>query len=395
MESSTRFLEVSTTISGWWAALLYGSKKGSIVSLGVYSKDLDLKINKRITDNNSTTAAELAAIDEAIKTIQEKKIESENIVILTDSLAATISIKNPNKTNARQDLTESINIRANDLQEKNQTQVQICWIPAHCNIEGNEKADKQAKLGLSSKTRRKTGLGPSEVKSIINQYKNKMWQDMWTNNPKGRFFHAIAPQVGGDEGSLALVIGHQGTGGDEGSVALVIGHQGTGGDEGSVALVIGHQGTGGDEGSVALVIGHQGTGGDEGSVALVIGHQGTGGDEGSVALVIGHQGTGGDEGSLALVIGHQGTGGDEGSLALVIGHQGTGGDEGSVALVIGHQGTGGDEGSLALVIGHQGTGGDEGSVALVIGHQGTGGDEGSLALVIGHQGTGGVGSKVG
>ncbi|RUS68448.1 hypothetical protein EGW08_023790, partial [Elysia chlorotica] len=171
-----------------------GSKKGSIVSLGVYSKDLDLKINKRITDNNSTTAAELAAIDEAIKTIQEKKIESENIVILTDSLAATISIKNPNKTNARQDLTESINIRANDLQEKNQTQVQICWIPAHCNIEGNEKADKQAKLGLSSKTRRKTGLGPSEVKSIINQYKNKMWQDMWTNNPKGRFFHAIAPQ---------------------------------------------------------------------------------------------------------------------------------------------------------------------------------------------------------
>ncbi|RUS78168.1 hypothetical protein EGW08_014077 [Elysia chlorotica] len=172
-----------------------GSKKGSIVSLGVYSKDLDLKINKRITDNNSTTAAELAAIDEAIKTIQEKKIESENIVILTDSLAATLSIKNPNKTNARQDLTESINIRANDLQEKNQTQVQICWIPAHCNIEGNEKADKQAKLGLSSKTRRKTGLGPSEVKSIINQYKNKKWQDMWTNNPKGRFFHAIAPQT--------------------------------------------------------------------------------------------------------------------------------------------------------------------------------------------------------
>ncbi|RUS76984.1 hypothetical protein EGW08_015241, partial [Elysia chlorotica] len=184
----------STTISSRPDRLRDGSKKGSIVSLGVYSKDLDLKINKRITDNNSTTAAELAAIDEAIKTIQEKKIESENIVILTDSLAATLSIKNPNKTNARQDLTESINIRANDLQEKNQTQVQICWIPAHCNIEGNEKADKQAKLGLGSKTRRKTGLGPSEVKSIINQYKNKMWQDMWTNNPKGRFFHAIAPQ---------------------------------------------------------------------------------------------------------------------------------------------------------------------------------------------------------
>ncbi|RUS83951.1 hypothetical protein EGW08_008306 [Elysia chlorotica] len=144
--------------------------------------------------DNSTTAAELAAIDEALKTIQEKKMERENIVILTDSLAATLSIKNTNKTNARQDLTESINIRANDLQEKNQTQVQICWIPAHCNIEGNEKADQQAKLGLSSKTRRKTGLGPSEVKSIINQYKNKKWQDMWTNNPKGRFFHAIAPQ---------------------------------------------------------------------------------------------------------------------------------------------------------------------------------------------------------
>ena len=40
---------------------------------------------------------------------------------------------------------------------------QICWIPAHCGIEGNEKADQEAKKGLDSETKLNTGLGKKEI----------------------------------------------------------------------------------------------------------------------------------------------------------------------------------------------------------------------------------------
>ncbi|RUS84554.1 hypothetical protein EGW08_007649, partial [Elysia chlorotica] len=37
-------------------------------------------------------------------------------------------------------------------------------------------------------------LGSSKVR-MLRLVKYKKWQDMWTNNPEGRFFHAIAPQT--------------------------------------------------------------------------------------------------------------------------------------------------------------------------------------------------------
>ena len=52
--------------------------------------------------------AELAAISEAINEIKEKAEQKDKLVILTDSLAASISITNYDKPQARQDLTEEI-----------------------------------------------------------------------------------------------------------------------------------------------------------------------------------------------------------------------------------------------------------------------------------------------
>ena len=67
---------------------------------------MEIKINKKIKNHNSIMTAELVAIREAINKIEKKAVRQDKIVILMDSLAASISLKNQNKPQARQDLTE-------------------------------------------------------------------------------------------------------------------------------------------------------------------------------------------------------------------------------------------------------------------------------------------------
>ena len=52
--------------------------------------------------------AELVAIIEALNEIEKKAARKDKIVILTDSLAASISLQNHHKQQTRQDLTEEI-----------------------------------------------------------------------------------------------------------------------------------------------------------------------------------------------------------------------------------------------------------------------------------------------
>ena len=136
-----------------------GSKKENAVGLGIYSNDLEIKINKKITNRSSNMTAELVVIKEALNEIEKKAVRKDKIVILTDSLAASISLKDHNKPQARQDLTEEITEKIHLLRHQKEIIIQICWVPAHCGIEGNEKADQEAKEELDSKTKINTGLG--------------------------------------------------------------------------------------------------------------------------------------------------------------------------------------------------------------------------------------------
>ena len=151
-----------------------GSKKENAVGLGIYSNDLEIKINKKITSRSSIMTAELVAIREALNEIEKKAVRKDKIVILTDSLAASISLKNHNKPQARQDLTEEITEKIHRLRHQKEIITQICWIPAHCGIEGNEKADQEAKEGLDSKTKLNMGLGKKAIYSIIKKTQNKI-----------------------------------------------------------------------------------------------------------------------------------------------------------------------------------------------------------------------------
>ncbi|GFN85288.1 ribonuclease h1 [Plakobranchus ocellatus] len=74
--------------------------------------------------------------------------------------------------------------------------VELCWIPAHCGIQGNEKADGEAKLGLDREHTIHTRIGKTEIKSIINKKMKEEWQNMWDRKTKGNFFRKLVPKVG-------------------------------------------------------------------------------------------------------------------------------------------------------------------------------------------------------
>ena len=142
-----------------------GSKKENAVGIGIYSNDLEIKINKKITNNSSIMTSELVATREALNEMEKKATRKDKIVVLTDSLAASIFLKNHHKQQARQDLTEEITKKIHILRHRKEITTQICWIPAHCGIEGNEKADQEAKGGLDSETKLNTRLGKKEIYS--------------------------------------------------------------------------------------------------------------------------------------------------------------------------------------------------------------------------------------
>jgi len=142
------------------------SKSENNVGIAIIHKDE--VITYKLPTKCFIYSAEAIAILKAFEYALGK--QNQNFIILIDSLSAISSIANTHKPN---DIAKKIHPLISSHLSKGNV-VKIMWIPGHSSIEGNEKADIQAKHTASSTSLDITPLTTSQdtIRTInIYQYK--------------------------------------------------------------------------------------------------------------------------------------------------------------------------------------------------------------------------------
>ena len=96
----------------------------------------------------SIFTAELVAIQRALQYVYGRGPFSRPIVVLSDSMAGLMAIKN--RSGGREDLVDSILALVRGIEEEGGS-VEFQWVPSHVGVAGNERADRAAKASASGK----------------------------------------------------------------------------------------------------------------------------------------------------------------------------------------------------------------------------------------------------
>ena len=135
--------------------------------------------------------AELKAIRSALQIISEDCDNPNppcvnNIVIFTDSQSAIQAIAQ--MQHHKQPIVTDILTTANKLHNQNDVETSIQWIPGHCDIPGNDRADTLARQG-TSKTQHDEQISYATSKQIVQTKYRKIWHDMWARGNTGRIYY--------------------------------------------------------------------------------------------------------------------------------------------------------------------------------------------------------------
>ncbi|MGL5072521.1 MAG: ribonuclease H family protein, partial [Aeromonas salmonicida] len=140
--------------------------------------------------NASNYDGELKAIKLALEMVRE--LPDKNIAIISDSKAAIQAIASKESMDCEVRQCKVLLLRLyNESKE-----VVLQWIPAHCEVYGNEKADYLAKRGskmpqvpknlshTAVKAHFSTAIKKKVQKEWVNKGKDKLWQEITTGNVK-------------------------------------------------------------------------------------------------------------------------------------------------------------------------------------------------------------------
>ena len=119
---------------------------------------------------SSNFRAEACALLEAIKTLNSSEQLPSNTVILTDCKSMLQSVQGSRDQNQ---LMQSIRRELTSLSQK--TNLVMQWIPAHCDIKGNEEADRLSKEG-SKASQEDHPIPYSEAKTLIRNCFHSSWR---------------------------------------------------------------------------------------------------------------------------------------------------------------------------------------------------------------------------
>lgn len=146
------------------------SDPGCYVGFAVYSPNLKLIIQKKLSSHVSVFTAEAFAIYYAISTIIDRKIRSSSI--FSDSLSAITSIladkaifpTNYVVAHIRSLLFDAFSVGLD---------IFLIWIPAHVGIIGNETVDRLAKMAIRSGDLLKSALPSSDIATVASEKARK------------------------------------------------------------------------------------------------------------------------------------------------------------------------------------------------------------------------------
>ena len=137
-----------------------------------------------LTNNASIFQAELIAIEQAAQfTLTLPGIQDKYIKIFSDSQAALQALQSNTCTANTTKLThEALNVLGASAK-----QLRLTWVNAHVGLDGNELADKYAKLGKVDHTNQiQTTTTRKEVRNLIQEFMYHKWREKWTSLKKCR-----------------------------------------------------------------------------------------------------------------------------------------------------------------------------------------------------------------
>lgn len=154
-----------------------GSKTDTGSGFGIYSTNPQINISSSLGKNTTITQAETCAIIETCNILNSNGTHNKTINICSDSQASLKSINGHCFTSKLMiDCIDSLKSLSNS------NRVNLLWVPAHSNVEGNEKADNLARIGSKTPVNGPEptiGITYSTQRSLIRDFYVTQHQKLW------------------------------------------------------------------------------------------------------------------------------------------------------------------------------------------------------------------------
>ena len=150
-----------------------GSKSNAGVGFGVFSEEFSRK--GALPGIASNFTAELTGILSAVKTIATLQGNARNFTIFCDSKSVLQSIES---FNSKHPIIFK-NLEWLFLIQKRGKIINFCWVPAHVDITGNERADRLAKEAAVNSIPRPYPIPSSDFIPAIAKEIRELWQFCW------------------------------------------------------------------------------------------------------------------------------------------------------------------------------------------------------------------------
>ncbi len=135
---------------------------------------------------------EMVAVLVALRWVE--KTRQEKVLICSDSSSVLESLRSFH-SKSRQDVLYEVLQSVTRITNQG-GQVQFMWVPAHVGVKGNEQVDELAKRALKKgNIEMQIKISKAEVKSIIWEKTNQIWQERWDREEKGRHLYQIQKSV--------------------------------------------------------------------------------------------------------------------------------------------------------------------------------------------------------